>query len=75
MAKPHGVMHSEKTQILHKDLLKTGLAESQETASPSVIVGLEMAMSQLYDIESSYSEPERLLPVDLGLDQIEDYRE
>jgi len=33
--------------------------------------GLGSMMSNLYDIESSYSEPEKSLPVDLGLDQIE----
>jgi hypothetical protein len=33
---------------------------------------VENAMPELFDIESSYDEPERALAVDLGLDQIED---
>jgi hypothetical protein len=32
-------------------------------------------MPKLYDIESSYSEPEKQLQIDLGLDQIESFEE
>jgi cell division protein FtsZ len=35
--------------------------------------GVGNAMPELFDIESSYDEPEIALAVDLGLDQIEDF--
>lgn len=35
--------------------------------------GVGNVMPELFDIESSYDEPERALAVDLGLDQIEDF--
>jgi hypothetical protein len=56
-------------------MLKTELTENQE-GSPSAISGkLGTIMPQLCDVESSYSEPEEPLSLDLGLDQIEDYQE
>jgi len=39
--------------------------------SPYTLSRLVEDMPKLYDIESSFSEPEKTLPVDLGLDQIE----
>jgi len=42
---------------------------------PNILSGFEALMPKLYDIESSYSEPEKLLPIDLGLDQIENFEE
>lgn len=41
--------------------------------SPNLMNGLEYIMSKLFDIESSYSEPEKQLQVDLSLDQIEKF--
>jgi len=43
--------------------------------SPKILSGFETIMPKLYDIESSFSEPEKQLPVDLGLDQIENFEE
>jgi len=43
--------------------------------SPKILKGYGTLMSKLWDIESSYSEPETELPVDLGIDQIENFRE
>jgi len=43
--------------------------------SPKILSGFGTIMSKLYDIESSFSEPEKQLPVDLGLDQIESFEE
>jgi len=43
--------------------------------SPKILSGFVTIMPKLYDIESSYSEPEKHLPVDLGLDQIENFEE
>jgi len=43
--------------------------------SPKILGGLGTLMPKLYDIESSYSEPEKQLQVDLGLDQIENIEE
>jgi len=37
--------------------------------------GVGNALPELFDIESSYDEPERALAVDLGLDQIEDFED
>jgi len=43
--------------------------------SPYMSYGLRNMMSELYDIEQSQSEPEKSLPIDLGLDQIECFEE
>lgn len=43
--------------------------------SPKILSWLGTIMPKLYDIESSYSEPEKQLPVDLGIDQIEHFEE
>lgn len=72
---PNSALQSAESRVLRESLLKTELAETQE-ASSSVISGkLGTIMPQLYDVESSYSEPEKSLPLDLGLDQIEDCQE
>jgi len=42
---------------------------------PKTLNGFGTIMPKLYDIESSYSEPEKEFPVDLNLDQIEDFEE
>jgi len=43
--------------------------------SPKILSGFGTLMPKIYDIESAYSEPEKQLPVDLGLDQIESFEE
>lgn len=43
--------------------------------SPKILRGFGTMMPKLYDIESLYSEPEKKLPVDLGIDQIENFEE
>jgi len=43
--------------------------------SPNILSGFGTLMPKLCDIESFYSEPEKKLPVDLGIDQIEDFEE
>jgi len=43
--------------------------------SPNRLSGFETLMPKLYDIESCYSEPESSLPIDLSLDQIENFEE
>jgi len=43
--------------------------------SPKILSGFGTLMPKLYDIESSYSEPEKQLPVELSLDQIESFEE
>jgi len=43
--------------------------------SPKIWSGVGDIMPKLYDIESSYSEPEKQLQIDLGLDQIENFEE
>jgi len=43
--------------------------------SPKILSGFGIIMPKLYDIESSYSEPEKQLQVDLGIDQIENFEE
>ena len=43
--------------------------------SPKILSGFGVLMPKLYDIESSYSEPEKQLQIDLGLDQIESFEE
>ena len=76
MAKPpSNTLQPAESRILREDLLKTELTETQEASSSAISGKLETMMPQLYDVESSYSEPEKSLPLDLGLDQIEDYQE
>jgi len=43
--------------------------------SPKILSGFGTIMQKLYDIESSFSEPEKQLSLDLGLDQIENFEE
>jgi len=75
MAKPlNSSLQTAETKVLHESLLETSITETQGTSSAS-LCKLETIMSQLYDIESSYSEPEKSLPLDLGLDQIENDEE
>lgn len=50
-------------------LVMTGLR------SPYVLRGFGNIMPKLYDIESSFLEPEKPLPIDLGLDQIENFED
>ncbi len=76
MVKPsHSTLQHAKSRVLREGLLKTELAETQEASSSAISCRLGTMMPQLYDVESSYSEPEKSLPLDLGLDQIEDYQE
>ncbi|MDH5782437.1 MAG: hypothetical protein OEZ35_02040 [Candidatus Bathyarchaeota archaeon] len=76
MAKPpNSVLQTAESRVLREGLLRTELAEAQEASSSAVSGKLGKIMSQLYDVECSYSEPEKSLPLDLGLDQIEDYQE
>ena len=76
MAKPpNSVLQHADSRVLHEGLLKTELAETQEASSSAISGKLGTIMPQLYDVESSYSEPEEPLPLDLDLDQIEDYQE
>lgn len=72
---PNSVLQPAESRVLREGLLKTELAEAQEASSSTVSGKLETIMSQLYDVECSYAEPEKSLPLDLGLDQIEDYQE
>jgi hypothetical protein len=76
MAKPpNSTLQPTESGVLREGLLITELAEAQEASSSAISCRLETLMPQLYDVESSYSEPEKPLPIDLGLDQIEDYQE
>lgn len=76
MAKPaNSTLQPAESRILREGLVKTELAEAQEASSSAISGRLRTMMTQLYDVESSYSEPEKSLPLDLGLDQIEDYKE
>jgi cell division protein FtsZ len=43
--------------------------------SPKILRGFGNIMPKLFDVESSYSEPESQLHIDLGLDQIENFEE
>jgi len=43
--------------------------------SPKILKGFGTIMQKLYDIESSYAEPEKTLSADLDLDQIENFEE
>ena len=76
MAKPsNSTLQHAESRVLCEGLLRTELAEAQEASSSPMPGKLGTIMSQLYDVECSYSEPEKSLPLDLGLDQIEDYQE
>jgi len=55
--------------FLKVTLVMTGVHSSK------ILSGFGAIMPKLYDIESSYSEPEKQLPIDLGLDQIENFEE
>jgi len=43
--------------------------------SPRLLGGFVSIMPKLYDIESSFSEPEKTLSIDLGLDQLENFED
>ncbi len=76
MAKPpNSTLRPTKSRVLGESLLKTELAETQTPSSLARSDELKIMMPQLYDVESSYSEPEESLPLDLDLDQIEDCQE
>lgn len=60
---------SNKDGFLKVTLVMTGVD------SPTLLSGLGIIAPKLYDIESSCSEPEKPLQIDLGLDQIEDFEE
>ncbi len=72
---PNSTLQHAESRVLREGLLKTELAETQEASSSAIYSKLGTIMPQLYDVESSYSEPEKSLPLDLGLDQIEDCQE
>jgi len=73
MAKPptHALQPAE-LRALRESLLKKSLTETREVSASALTGKLGTIMPKLYDVESSYSEPEKSLPLDLGLDQIED---
>lgn len=74
MAKPpNSALQSADSGVLIEGLLRTGLTEAQRQSSSTTSSKLGTIMPQLYDLESSYSEPDKPLSLDLGLDQIEDY--
>jgi hypothetical protein len=76
MVKPaNSGLQTAEPRVPHESLLKTSLAETQEVSASALPLKLGAIMSQLYDMESSYSEPEESLSIDLGLDQIEDSQE
>jgi len=76
MAKPpNSALQSADSGVLIEGLLRTGVPETQREASSTTSNVLGAIMPQLYDMESSYSEPEKLLSLDLDLDQIEDCQE
>ena len=62
-------------RALRESLLKKGLTETREVSASTITGKLGTIMPKLHDVESSYSEPEKPLPLDLGLDQIEDCQE
>ncbi len=62
-----------KSKLSHEGLLKTGLTEIAHEFPSFIFDWSGTIMTQLFDVESSYSEPEKSLPLELGLDQIEDY--
>lgn len=72
---PENALKPAESRILREGLLKTELTEDQEPSSVMMNARVRTIMPQLYDVESSYSEPEKSLPLDLGLDQIEDCQE
>jgi len=55
--------------VLKVTLVMTGVS------SPYILGGFGNIMPKLYDIESSFAEPDKSLPIDLGLDQIEDFED
>jgi cell division protein FtsZ len=58
-----------KDGFLKVTLMMTGVN------SPKILKGYGTLMPKLYDIESFYTEPEKQLPIDLGLDQLENFEE
>ncbi|MGD8505785.1 MAG: hypothetical protein PVF15_03880 [Candidatus Bathyarchaeota archaeon] len=75
MAKPSNsaLQPTESSVLKNEGILKTELVESQDGSSSIIWERFGTMIPKLYDVESSYSEPERSLQLDLGLDQIEDY--
>ena len=55
--------------FLKVTLVMTGIT------SPHICYGLSNVMTELYDLESSYSESAKPLYADLGLDQIEGFED
>ena len=76
MAKPptHALQPAE-LRALRESLLKKSLTETPEVSTSTITGKLGKIMPKLHDVESSYLEPEKPLPLDLGLDQIEDCQE
>lgn len=68
----NNALQHAKSKFLHEGLLKTKITETQEEFFSFISDWSGTTMPQLYDVESSYSEPEKSLPLDLDLDQIED---
>jgi len=58
-----------KDGFLKVTLMMTGVN------SPKILKGYGTLMPKLYNIESTYTEPEKQLTVDLGLDQLENFEE
>lgn len=75
MVKPaNNALQPAKSSVLQSEgILKTELVESQEESLSIIWERFGTMIPKLYDVESSYSEPEKSLPLDLGLDQLEDY--
>jgi hypothetical protein len=69
---PTRALQPAELRALRESLLKKGLTETQEVSTSALTGKLGILMPKLRDVESSYSEPEKSLPLDLGLDQIED---
>ena len=75
MVKPpnNALRPAESSVLKNEGILKTEFVESQEGSLSAIWERFETMTPKLYDVESSYSEPEKSLPLDLGLDQLEDY--
>ena len=63
-----------RTNLQTRGALKVTLVMTG-VSSPYMFSGFTNMMPKLYDIESSFSELEKSLPIDLGLDQIENFED
>lgn len=72
---PNRILLRSEPKILHEDLLDPDPSEIKEASSFALSGRFRTTMQQLDDVERSNTKSERPLPVDLGLDQIEDYQE